>query len=162
MTEALIALGGNVGDARATLDRAIALLCDGTDIRLIARSSDYATPPWGVTDQPFFVNLAIAVETTLAPPDLLARGHAVERRLGRDRANEQRWGPRPADIDLIAYGDVALDTPELKLPHPFWAERAFVLVPLAEIVPDRRIGGVRIADALAQVDAAGIERLTPG
>lgn len=159
MAEALIALGGNVGDPRATLDRAIAQLCDGIDIRLTARSSDYATPPWGVIDQPPFVNLAIAVETTLAPHDLLARGHAVERMLGRDRANEQRWGPRPADIDLIAYGDVALDTPDLKLPHPFWSERAFVLVPLAEIVPDRTIGGVRVADALARVDAAGIERL---
>jgi 2-amino-4-hydroxy-6-hydroxymethyldihydropteridine diphosphokinase len=161
VASSLIALGGNVGDARATLDRAIALLCDGTDIRLTARSSDYATPPWGVTDQPPFVNLAIAVETTLSPHDLLARGHAVERLLGRDRANEQRWGPRPADIDLIAYDDVALDTPELRLPHPFWAERAFVLVPLAEIVPDRKIGGLRVADALAKVDAAGIERLAP-
>jgi 2-amino-4-hydroxy-6-hydroxymethyldihydropteridine diphosphokinase len=161
MAQALIALGGNVGDARATLERAIFLLCDGIDITLLARSSDYATPPWGVTDQPPFVNLAIAVETTLAPHDLLARGHAVERMLGRDRANEQRWGPRPADIDLIAYGDVALDTPDLKLPHPFWAERAFVLVPLAEIVPDRTIGGLRIADALVRVDATGIERLPP-
>jgi 2-amino-4-hydroxy-6-hydroxymethyldihydropteridine diphosphokinase len=159
VTDALIALGGNVGDARATLDRAVALLCDGIDIKLTARSSDYATPPWGVTDQPPFVNLTIAVETTLAPLDLLARGHAVERALGRDRANEQRWGPRPADIDLIAYGDVALDTPDLKLPHPFWAERAFVLVPLAEIVPNRTIGGVRVADALAKVDVSGIERL---
>lgn len=161
MTEALIALGGNVGDARATLDRAIFLLCDGIEIKLLARSSDYATPPWGVTDQPPFVNLAIAVETTLSPHELLARGHAVERMLGRDRANEQRWGPRSCDIDLIAYGDVALDTPDLKLPHPFWAERAFVLTPLAEIVPDRTIGGVRIGDALTRVDAAGIERLPP-
>jgi 2-amino-4-hydroxy-6-hydroxymethyldihydropteridine diphosphokinase len=159
VTEALIALGGNVGDPRAALDRAIALLCDGTEIKLMSRSSDYATPPWGVTDQPPFVNLVIAVETTLTPHDLLARGHAVERMLGRDRAVEQRWGPRPADIDLIAYDDIVLDTPDLKLPHPFWAERAFVLVPLAEIVPDRRIGGLRVADALARVDAAGIERL---
>jgi 2-amino-4-hydroxy-6-hydroxymethyldihydropteridine diphosphokinase len=160
MAEALMALGGNVGDARSTLDRAVAVLCDGEAVRLLARSSDYRTAPWGVEDQPAFINLCIAVATSLAPPDLLARALAVERAFGRDRAKERRWGPRPLDIDLIAYDDVTLDGPDLILPHPRLFERAFVLVPLAEIAPDRRIGGVRIADAAARVDAAGIERLT--
>jgi 2-amino-4-hydroxy-6-hydroxymethyldihydropteridine diphosphokinase len=159
VTEALIALGGNVGDARATLDRAIAAFCDGDVVRLLARSSDYRTPPWGVEDQPPFINLCIAVATTLAPRGLLDRALRVERAFGRDRAKEQRWGPRPLDIDLLTYNDVTLDDADLILPHPRLFERAFVLVPLAEIAPDRRIAGVRVADAAARVDAAGIERL---
>jgi 2-amino-4-hydroxy-6-hydroxymethyldihydropteridine diphosphokinase len=159
MTEALVALGGNVGDVRHTLDRAIAEFCDGVAVTLIARSSDYRTPPWGVEDQPSFVNCAIAVETALAPHDLLARAQDVERAFGRERARERRWGPRTLDIDLIAYGDVALDTPDLTLPHPRLFERAFVLVPLAEIVPDRVIAGTRIRDALAKLDQTGIEKL---
>jgi 2-amino-4-hydroxy-6-hydroxymethyldihydropteridine diphosphokinase len=161
MPEALIAFGGNVGDARATLDQALAAFCDGDAVRLRARSSDYRTPPWGVEDQPPFINLCVAVETALAPPDLLARALRVERAFGRDRANERRWGPRPVDIDLLAYDDLTLDAPDLVLPHPRLLERAFVLVPLAEIAPERRIAGVRVADALARVDAAGIERLPP-
>jgi len=162
MAEALIALGGNVGDARATLDRAVAAFCDGGLVRLLARSSDYRTPPWGVEDQPPFINLCIAVATSLAPRDLLARALEVERAFGRDRARERRWGPRPLDIDILAYDDVTLDDgPDLILPHPRLFERAFVLVPLAEIAPDRRIGGIRIADALGRLDTAGIERLAP-
>jgi 2-amino-4-hydroxy-6-hydroxymethyldihydropteridine diphosphokinase len=161
MAEALIALGGNVGDVRNTLERAIAALCDGTQVRLIAKSSDYRTPPWGDENQPPFVNLAIAVATELAPHELLARAQDVERRLGRERAKERRWGPRTIDLDLIAYDDIALDTPDLTLPHPRWRERAFVLVPLAEIAPERVIGGIRVRDALARVDATGIEQLPP-
>jgi 2-amino-4-hydroxy-6-hydroxymethyldihydropteridine diphosphokinase len=159
MAEALIALGGNVGDVRDTLDRAIAVLCDGGTVRLLARSSDYRTPPWGVADQPPFINRAIIVETTLPPVDLLARAQAIERQFGRDRSKEQRWGPRTLDIDLIDYEGTALNTPELTLPHPRALERAFVLVPLAEIEPDWRIAGIRIADALAKLDQAGIEKL---
>jgi 2-amino-4-hydroxy-6-hydroxymethyldihydropteridine diphosphokinase len=161
MAQALIALGGNVGDARATVDRAVAAFCDGDVVRLLARSSDYRTPPWGVEDQPPFVNACIAVATSLGPRDLLARALEVERAFGRDRAGERRWGPRPLDIDLIAYDDVTLDGPDLILPHPRLFERAFVLVPLVEIAPGRRIAGVRVADALARLDTAGIERLPP-
>jgi 2-amino-4-hydroxy-6-hydroxymethyldihydropteridine diphosphokinase len=161
VAEALLALGGNVGEVRDTLDRAIAMLCEGPEVRLKARSSDYATPPWGVTDQPRFVNLCIAAETTLSPHQLLDRMQAVERALGRDRSRERYWGERPIDIDLIAYDDVALDAPGLKLPHPRLFERAFVLVPLAEIAPGRAIAGVPVRDALARVDVAGIERLPP-
>jgi 2-amino-4-hydroxy-6-hydroxymethyldihydropteridine diphosphokinase len=161
MTRAWLALGGNVGHSRALLDRAIEKLCERGDVRLVARSSDYRTPPWGVTEQAPFVNLCIAVETTLAPRDLLARAHEVERALGRDRAHEQRWGPRTVDIDLIAYDELVMQEPDLVLPHPRLFERAFVLVPLAEIAPDLRIGGRRIGDAAAQIDAQGIERLPP-
>src|SRR5271154_5230601 len=98
MAEALIALGGNVGDVRSTFDQAIAKLCSDKAVRLTARSSDYRTPPWGVTEQAPFVNAAIAVTTTLPPPDLLARAQECERALGRERALERRWGPRTIDI----------------------------------------------------------------
>ncbi len=161
MAEALLALGGNVGDVRLTLDRAVAMLCDGTAVRLLARSSDYRTPPWGVTQQAPFVNLCVVVATDLGPHDLLGRALAVERALGRDRSGEQRWGPRTVDIDLLAYDDVTLDEDDLILPHPRLFQRAFVLVPLAEIAPDRRIAGRRIRDALTRVDTAGISRLPP-
>jgi 2-amino-4-hydroxy-6-hydroxymethyldihydropteridine diphosphokinase len=161
MAEALLALGGNVGDVRDTLDRAIAALCDREQVRLLARSCDYRTPPWGVADQPPFVNLCIAVDTSLTPHALLARAQAVERAFGRERAKERRWGPRPLDIDIIAYDDLALDEADLTLPHPRLFERAFVLVPLAEIAPERLITGVKVRDALARVDAAGVEKLPP-
>ena len=161
MAEALLALGGNVGDVRATFDRAEAMLCERDGVQLRARSSDYRTPAWGVTEQPPFVNRCLAVETALTPLALLDRAQAVERALGRDRGREQRWGPRTVDIDLLAYDDIVFDEPRLTLPHPRLFERAFVLVPLAEIAPDRIIAGVRVKDALAKVDPAGIEKLAP-
>jgi 2-amino-4-hydroxy-6-hydroxymethyldihydropteridine diphosphokinase len=159
MAEALLALGGNVGDVRATLDRAVAMLCDGGGVRLLARSSDYRTPPWGVTDQPAFVNACLRIETSLAPRALLARAQTVERELGRDRGKEQRWGPRTIDIDLIAYDDVRCEEPDLALPHPRALERAFVMVPLADIAPDWIIDGIAVTAAVARLDAGGIERL---
>jgi 2-amino-4-hydroxy-6-hydroxymethyldihydropteridine diphosphokinase len=161
MADALLGFGGNVGDVRATLEKAVALFADGSQVILRARSSDYVTPPWGVTDQPPFINLAIQVETALPPRALLERALEVERALGRDRARETRWGPRTIDIDLIAYDDLAIDEHDLILPHPRLFERAFVLVPLAEIVPDRMIAGRKMRDALAAIDVAGIERLPP-
>lgn len=159
MSEALIAFGGNVGDARATIARAIDAFCDGDKVRLVRRSSDYLTPPWGVTGQPPFVNACVLVESTLSPRELLARGQTVERLHGRDRARETRWGPRTLDIDLIDYAGTALDAPDLTLPHPRALERAFVLMPLAEIVPDWRIGGTSVREALAGLDTGGISRL---
>jgi 2-amino-4-hydroxy-6-hydroxymethyldihydropteridine diphosphokinase len=161
VAEALIALGGNVGDARATLDQAVKLFCDGADVRLLARSSDYRTPPWGDTDQPPFINLCLAVETQLSPRALLERAQRVERALGRDRTKTRRWGPRTADLDILAYDDVALSEPDLTLPHPHLFDRAFVLAPLAEIAPERMIAGTRVRDALARVETTGIERLPP-
>src|SRR5262245_5436220 len=98
MAEALLALGGNVGDVRATLERAVAMLCEGNLVRLRARSSDYLTAPWGLEQQPEFVNLCIAVDTSLTPSALIERAQQVERKLGRDRAHEVRWGPRRVDI----------------------------------------------------------------
>jgi 2-amino-4-hydroxy-6-hydroxymethyldihydropteridine diphosphokinase len=161
MAEAYVGFGGNIGDVRTTLDRAVGAFCDGEEVRLLARSSDYRTPPWGITDQPPFVNLCIAVATDLSPRALLERALAIEQTAGRDRASEHTWGPRPLDIDLLAYDNVVMNEPWLTLPHPRLFDRAFVLVPLMEIRPALAIGGRRIADALPEVDTSGIERLPP-
>jgi 2-amino-4-hydroxy-6-hydroxymethyldihydropteridine diphosphokinase len=159
MVEALLGLGGNVGDVQSTLDQAVAVLCDGRDVRLVARSSDYLTPPWGGTDQPPFVNLALVVETTLTPRALLGRALGVEAMFGRDRSKEQRWGPRILDIDVIAFDGLEINEGGLILPHPRLFERAFVLAPLAEIAPDRKIKGIAIKDGLARLDQSGIKKL---
>jgi 2-amino-4-hydroxy-6-hydroxymethyldihydropteridine diphosphokinase len=159
MEAAFLALGGNLGDVGATFDRAIAMLCDGEAMRLVARSANYRTPPWGVTDQPAFLNAVIAVATPLSPHDLLSRALACERALGRDRDREQRWGPRKIDIDILAYDAVELHEADLTLPHRHLLERAFVLVPLAEIAPDLLINGVRVGDALARIVTSGIEKV---
>jgi 2-amino-4-hydroxy-6-hydroxymethyldihydropteridine diphosphokinase len=161
VAEAFLALGGNLGSVRDTFRRAVALLCDDGRVRLMARSSDYATPPWGVEDQPEFVNQCIRVETVLTPPELLARAQSIERTFGRTRKSEQRYGPRTLDIDILAYDDFVLSTPGLILPHPRLFERAFVLVPLAEIAPGAVIGGRKIDDALSGLDLRGIEKLAP-
>ncbi len=159
MASALIALGGNVGDVRTTFREAIPEICRRASARLVARSSDYVTPPWGEEQQPPFVNACIAIETTTAPQALLAKLHEVERMFGRNRAQETRWVPRTLDLDLIAYDDLTIDTPDLTLPHPRLFERGFVLVPLAEIAPDRRIAGRRVDEALRGVSRDGIRAL---
>src|ERR1700679_2507508 len=159
MADVLIALGGNVGDVRATFQKAIVNICGMAQAALLARSSDYTTPPWGELDQARFINACIEIETSLDPHALLFTLHKIEKKFGRDRGNETRWGPRTLDLDLIAYDDVSIDQPELTLPHPRLFERAFVLVPLTEIVPDRLIAGRSVAEALAELSADGIQRL---
>ena len=159
MADVLIALGGNVGDVRATFQKAIGNICGMAQAALLARSSDYATPPWGELGQARFINACIEIETSLDPHALLFTLHKIEKKFGRDRGNETHWGPRTLDLDLIAYDDVSIDKPELTLPHPRLIERAFVLVPLLEIVPDRRIAGRDLKTALAGLSTDGIERL---
>jgi 2-amino-4-hydroxy-6-hydroxymethyldihydropteridine diphosphokinase len=161
MANALIALGGNVGDVRATFKSAIADIRSKAQAVLLARSSDYATPPWGDAQQARFINACIEIETGLAPLPLLSALHRIEQAFGRDRSRERRWGPRTLDLDLIAYDDLSMDEPELTLPHPRAFERAFVLVPLSEIASERLIAGRRVRDALADLSTEGIERL-PG
>ena len=159
MADVLIALGGNVGDVRGTFRKAIANICGMTQAALLARSSDYATPPLGDIEQPRYVNACISIDTSLDPHALLFTLHKIEKKFGRDRANETHWGPRTLDLDMLAYDDMTIDKPELTLPHPRLIERAFVLVPLAEIAADRMIGGRTPAEALALLSTAGIERL---
>lgn len=161
MAEAYLALGGNIGDSRKILGRAIEMLCDGKEIRVLARSSDYLTPPWGMKYQAPFVNLCVAIETTLAPHQLLERTQTVELQLGRDRLVEKRWGPRTCDIDILAYDDVKMSDANLTLPHPLMFERGFVLMPLAEIAGDKVIGGRLVMDCLPKVDTRGIRKLPP-
>ncbi|MET3154613.1 2-amino-4-hydroxy-6-hydroxymethyldihydropteridine diphosphokinase [Bradyrhizobium diazoefficiens] len=159
MASVLIALGGNVGDVRATFGKAIAHICGMAQAALTARSSDYATPPWGDEEQDPFINACIEIETGLDPHALLFVLQKVEQKFGRTRTKERPWGPRTLDLDMIAYDDVRLQKPDLTLPHPRLFERAFVLVPLAEIAPDRVISGIRVRDGLSSVSTQGIERL---
>jgi 2-amino-4-hydroxy-6-hydroxymethyldihydropteridine diphosphokinase len=158
-TEAAIALGGNVGDAAATFERAIAEVCELAPARLIARSANFETPPWGETNQPAFLNACILVDTGAGPHALLGVLHEVERRHGRDRARERRWGPRTLDLDLLIYGDLAIESPGLTLPHPRLTERAFVLAPLAEIAPAMVVHGKTVAAHLAGIDRSAIRRM---
>jgi 2-amino-4-hydroxy-6-hydroxymethyldihydropteridine diphosphokinase len=152
---AYLGLGSNIGDKAATLAEAVARLAVTPGIRITARSADYRTPPWGDTDQDWFLNAALGLETSLSPHDLLEAGLAIETAMGRVR--ERRWGPRVIDIDVLHYAGATIDDARLVLPHRFVRERAFVLVPLAEIAPDLVIGSETVAQALAKLDTAGIE-----
>ncbi len=128
---ARIGVGANLGDAEATVRAALAALADlGTVVRA---SSLYRTKAWGVEAQPDFVNAAALLETTLEPRALLHALKALEARLGRRPT--YRWGPRVVDLDILAYDDAVVDEPDLVIPHPRLRERAFALVPLAEIEP---------------------------
>ncbi len=153
---AYLGIGSNVGDMATMLDRAVTGLAAIPGIDVVARSADYRTPPWGKTDQPWFLNGAVAVETDLDPHGLLDACLRVEHDLGRIR--EERWGPRVIDIDVLAYEGAAVEDERLVLPHRYVRERAFVLVPLNEIAPDLTIGGETVSDALAKLDRTGIAR----
>jgi dihydropteroate synthase len=141
----VLALGGNVGDKVLSLRRALRAIASEPRVELTAVSRFYRTPPWGKTDQDWFLNACALGRTSLKPEALLDRMKALEVELGR--APAERWGPRVIDIDLIAYGDIALKTERLTLPHPDLFNRAFVLVPLAEIAPDLVVAGVKVAEA---------------
>jgi 2-amino-4-hydroxy-6-hydroxymethyldihydropteridine diphosphokinase len=158
VAEILLGLGGNLGRPVETITEALERL-DAGGIRITARSHWYRTAPWGVTDQPDFINLCAAGETALPPRALLDLALATEAALGRQR--KDRWGPRAIDIDILAYGDQAIDEPGLQVPHPRLAERAFVLVPLMDIAPDRIIGGRSVRDMAGAIDASGVERIAP-
>lgn len=156
MRRAYLGLGSNIGDKAAHLAAAVQGLAAVPGIRITARSADYRTPPWGETDQDWFLNGALAIETDLDPHALLDACLGVERDLGRIR--ERRWGPRVIDIDVLSYADAEVSDERLVLPHRYVRERAFVLVPLAEIAPDLVIGGETVAEALAKLDRSGIAR----
>ena len=154
--EILLGLGGNLGDAAAAIEGALDRL-SALGAQVLRRSSLYRTPAWGPVPQPDFINACALAETDLPPRDLLSVTQSIEREFGR--VPGPRWGPRAIDIDLLDYEGVETDEPGLTLPHPRLFERAFVLVPLAEIVPGRLIGRRRIAEWAASADRTGIERL---
>lgn len=148
-------LGSNLGDRAGNLHRALAVLEASGIARNLVRSPFYATPPWGPVAQDPFVNACAVGTTRLDAFDLLRRVKAAEVALGR--VEGVRWGPRAIDIDILYRGDDAIETPELTLPHRHMMERAFVLVPLADLRPGKVIRSVTVAEAAARADASGIE-----
>jgi 2-amino-4-hydroxy-6-hydroxymethyldihydropteridine diphosphokinase len=160
IVRALIGLGGNLGAVGERLDAAIASLDALPGIAVVARSRFYRTPPWGNVEQPDFVNAAIAIDTSLPAIELLDALLATERAFGRVRDGE-RWGPRTLDLDLLAYGDEVIDDDRLTVPHPRIAERAFVLLPLADIAGDVALPGVgRVRALLGAIDTSGCTLLS--
>jgi 2-amino-4-hydroxy-6-hydroxymethyldihydropteridine diphosphokinase len=155
--DCIIALGSNLGDKTSNIDRAIELLTEPGDIRLVARSRNFATDPWGKLDQDWFVNACVAVKTKLAPRDLLRRCKDIERGMGR--VATEKWGPRIIDLDLLIYRDSVLDEPDLVLPHPHIADRAFVLAPLMDIAPDLKIKGRSVHELLEATDQGSVRPL---
>ena len=141
-----LSLGSNLGDRAAYLRRAVEAVTRLPATRLRRLSSLYETRPWGPVAQPDFYNLALAATTRLPPEELLRRLQAIEAALGRVRT--VRWGPRTVDIDILVYDDERRDSPELTLPHPRMLERAFVLVPLAEIAPRLVVAGRTVREHL--------------
>ncbi len=132
-----IALGSNMGDREANCLRAVEMIGGpGTGTTVVARSSLYETDPWGVKDQPPFINAVIEARSDLRPLELLVFLRSIEIELGRKRDEEMKWGPREMDLDIIFYGKRIIDEGGLKVPHPGAAERAFVLFPLVELCPD--------------------------
>ena len=167
MAEAALGLGTNLGDREAALARAVALLEQMPDIEVTAISGLYASAPWGVEDQPDFLNLCLLIETDLGPMQLLHACKAVEAALGREA--RERWGPREMDVDVLLMPGIELDTETLAIPHPRMAERRFVLEPLAEIAPDWLLDGEsvksrtaalrqRAADQVCERDEAATRR----
>jgi 2-amino-4-hydroxy-6-hydroxymethyldihydropteridine diphosphokinase len=153
-----IALGSNLGDSISILNSAIERLRSHPQIELIAVSSWYRTKPVG-PPQPDYINACATLQTSLEPFDLLTTLHAIEAKFGRVRA--QHWGARTLDLDLLLYDSQIIDTPDLQVPHPRMTERAFVLIPLAQIAPNwiEPRSGCAIADLCHRLEYAGVERL---
>ncbi len=159
MPTVYLALGTNLGDRPANLRAAIATMPPSVIVR--QSSPVYETPPWGITDQPAFLNMVLRGETDLEPAALLEHLKRLETALGR--AASVRWGPRLIDIDILFYDALILDIPGLTIPHPRLHERAFVLVPLADLVPGlvHPVLGKSVRDLLAAVDTTGVKRYEP-
>ena len=157
MVRAYIALGGNVGDVEQSFRTSLAALRAREHVNVLKESAIYRTPPWGKTDQPDFLNMAVEIETELSAHDLLDLCLTIERTSGRVR--EERWGPRTIDLDIIAYDDQVIADERLTVPHPHAHERAFVLAPLADIAPDLMIAGKNVRDWLKIADASGMTRI---
>lgn len=153
-----LALGTNLGDRMANLTQALVLLTPFAGLKQWSQVVE--TPPWGYLDQPAFLNMVVEIETELEPLDLLDRLKLLEEKIGREKSF--RFGPRLIDLDILLYDDLEMHTERLVIPHPRIAERAFVLVPLAELTPERKLhpGGQSISDFLAQNDRSGIHPVT--
>jgi 2-amino-4-hydroxy-6-hydroxymethyldihydropteridine diphosphokinase len=152
VARAYVGLGANLGPKEVTILRAVDLLGATSGIDVLELSRLRETDPVGVTEQPQFLNGAVALETTLTPRQLLEVLLSIERELGRVREGE-RWGPRTIDLDLLVYGDETVDEPGLRIPHPRLHERRFALEPLAELEPELEVPGLgKVSDALSRLD----------
>ncbi|MHB0951943.1 MAG: 2-amino-4-hydroxy-6-hydroxymethyldihydropteridine diphosphokinase [Allorhizobium sp.] len=151
---ATIGLGGNIGDPIAAMAQALRRLDGRDDCRVTAVSRLYRTPPWGMIDQADFYNCCAALETRLAPLDLLDACLSIERDMKRVR--KERWGPRTIDMDILTFDGLDIDTGALIIPHPRMTERAFVLMPLADIAPTLQVNGRPVEAWLAAADKSGI------
>jgi 2-amino-4-hydroxy-6-hydroxymethyldihydropteridine diphosphokinase len=155
---AWLGLGGNLGDPQNAMASALQAIDADPRTNVVTVSSVYRTPPWGKTDQPDFLNAVAGIETGLSPRELLDLCLNAEKGLKRVRA--ERWGPRTIDIDILLFDDRTIEEPGLEVPHPRMTQRAFVLLPLAEIAPDLKIGAKTAAQFLAMLDTKGIDRVT--
>jgi 2-amino-4-hydroxy-6-hydroxymethyldihydropteridine diphosphokinase len=152
VARAYVGLGANLGPKEVTILRAVDLLGATAGIEVLGLSRLRETEPVGVTDQPAFLNGAVALETTLSPRELLDTLLRIEQQLGRVR-DDERWGPRTIDLDLLAYGDETVEEPGLRIPHPRLHERRFALEPLADLEPELDIPGLgKVSAALAKLD----------
>jgi 2-amino-4-hydroxy-6-hydroxymethyldihydropteridine diphosphokinase len=155
MTQVFIGLGGNIGDPQEAMRQALHRLSSEPMVVLRAVSSLYRTPPWGRTDQPDFLNAVAELETSLSARALLDLCLQTEHALKRVRG--ERWGPRVIDMDILWFGGRAVEEEGLQLPHPRMEDRAFVMVPLAEIAPDLPLrAGVTASAVAAKLDQGGI------
>ena len=159
MSSAVLALGANLGDARAALQGAVDALAADPRIEVMAASPVFETDPVGGPEQPVYVNAVVLVTTSLEPMRLLERVHEIEAAWHRTR--EVRWGPRTLDIDIICFDDVVSDDEGLTLPHPRAAVRGFVLVPWLAVDPQAVLQGVPVRQLLAQVGVSGVRALQP-
>lgn len=152
---AYVGIGSNLGDPDAQVRAGIAALDRIAQTRVARISRRYRCVPWGDAEQPEFVNAAAQIETRLDAPALMQALLGIEHAAGRDRVAGRRWGPRLIDLDLLLYGDSEIDQPGLRVPHPHLHERAFVLLPLADIAPGIVVPGRgALADLIAMVDAS--------
>lgn len=136
MTTAYLSIGSNIGERLKFIEQAVSFLGLCEEIEVVQTSALYETEPWGVKDQNWFLNVAVEINTTLSPQDLLVKCNQIESTLGRNRDVEKRWGERTVDIDIIFYGKQIINTDILVVPHTRMHERAFVLVPMLEIAPE--------------------------
>lgn len=156
---AALGLGSNLGEREDNLQGAVDALLDSPEIHAYGVSPVYETTPVGGPDQPDYLNAVLVVDTTLSPKSLLERAHAVEEAYGRDRSTEERFGPRPLDIDVLAVGDRQGELEGVTVPHPRIMERAFVLAPWADVDPSFDVPGLgTVRQLLDKVGSDGVRR----
>jgi len=142
----LISLGSNLGNRAEHIEQALKSISGLPGCHLDRRSKLYETTPWGVENQPDFLNAGCGIWTSLSPKHLLEALQSIEN--AHQRKREKHWGQRTLDLDIICFGDQEVDTVELKIPHPYFSKRRFVLEPLTEIYPDHTINNISLSDHL--------------